>query len=89
MLQPWDPSRSPYPGLLAFEAEQAPVFFGQEKAIEKLGERLASLAQRAPAALLVLGASGTGKSSLVRAGVLPRMAADQVRWQLLAPSGRG
>jgi formylglycine-generating enzyme required for sulfatase activity len=84
-LQPWDPSRSPYPGLLAFEAEQAPVFFGQDKAIEKLGERLASLAQRAPAALLVLGASGTGKSSLVRAGVLPRLAADRDRWQLLAP----
>jgi formylglycine-generating enzyme required for sulfatase activity len=85
MLQPWDPSRSPYPGLLAFEAEQAPVFFGQDKAIEKLGERLASLALRAPAALLVLGASGTGKSSLVRAGVLPRLAADRDRWQLLAP----
>jgi len=84
-LQSWDPSRSPYPGLLAFEAEQAPVFFGQDKAIEKLGERLASLAQRAPAALLVLGASGTGKSSLVRAGVLPRLAADRDRWQLLAP----
>ena len=85
MLQPWDSSRSPYPGLLAFEAEQAPVFFGQDKAIEKLVERLASLAQRAPAALLVLGASGTGKSSLVRAGVLPRLAADRDRWQLLAP----
>jgi formylglycine-generating enzyme required for sulfatase activity len=85
MLQPWDPSRSPYPGLLAFEAELAPVFFGQDKAIEKLGERLASLALRAPAALLVLGASGTGKSSLVRAGVLPRLAADRDRWQLLAP----
>jgi formylglycine-generating enzyme required for sulfatase activity len=85
MLQPWDPSRSPYPGLLAFDAELAPVFFGQDKAIEKLGERLTSLAQRAPAALLVLGASGTGKSSLVRAGVLPRLAADQDRWQLLAP----
>jgi formylglycine-generating enzyme required for sulfatase activity len=85
MLQPWDPSRTPYPGLLAFEAEQAPVFFGQDKAIEKLGERLASLAQRAPAALLVLGASGTGKSSLVRAGVLPRLAADRDRWRLLTP----
>ena len=84
-LQPWDSSRSPYPGLLAFEAELAPVFFGQDKAIEKLGERLASLAQRAPAALLVLGASGTGKSSLVRAGVLPRLAADRDRWQVLAP----
>ncbi|MFM7550254.1 MAG: toll/interleukin-1 receptor domain-containing protein, partial [Cyanobacteriota bacterium] len=84
-LQPWDAGRSPYPGLLAFEAEQAPVFFGQDKAIEKLGERLAGLAQRAPAGLLVLGASGTGKSSLVRAGVLPRLAADWDRWLLLAP----
>ena len=60
MLQPWDPSRSPYPGLLAFEAEQAPVFFGQDKAIEKLGERLASLAQPARRRKLLWRASWTG-----------------------------
>lgn len=52
-------------------------------------ERLASLAQRSPAFLLLLGASGTGKSSLVRAGILPRLQADRGRWQLLAPFNPG
>lgn len=84
-LQPWDRSLPPYPGLPAFEAEQAPVFFGRDAAVDTVRERLASLAQRSPAFLLLLGASGTGKSSLVRAGVLPRLQADGGRWQLLAP----
>ncbi len=84
-LQAWDPRQPPYPGLMTFTAEQAPVFFGQDGAIKALREQLASLAQRAPAALVVLGASGTGKSSLVRAGVLPRLAAEPEPWLLLEP----
>jgi hypothetical protein len=84
-LQPWDRSLPPYPGLPAFEAAQAPVFFGRDAAVDTVRERLASMAHRSPAFLLLLGASGTGKSSLVRAGVLPRLKADGGRWQLLAP----
>ncbi len=72
-LQHWDRSLAPYPGLPAFEEQQAPVFFGRDKAIEAVVERLEALALRPGAFLLLLGASGYGKSSLVRAGVAPRL----------------
>ena len=72
-LQHWDRSLAPYPGLPAFEEQQAPVFFGRDKAIEAVVERLEALALRPGALLLLLGASGYGKSSLVRAGVAPRL----------------
>ena len=84
-LHDWDASQSPYPGLLAFEEKLAPVFFGRDQDIEAVCERASSLALQAPAFLLLLGASGYGKSSLLRAGVVPRLRADGERWQLLAP----
>jgi formylglycine-generating enzyme required for sulfatase activity len=85
-LQHWDKGLAPYPGLPAFDAHQAPVFFGRDKAIEEVMERLAGLALRAPAFLLLLGASGYGKSSLVRAGVVPRLMGDRDKsWAVLPP----
>lgn len=60
------PARSPYKGLLSFEESDAPLFYGRADAIADLKSRLNS------SRLLVLsGASGTGKSSLVKAGLLP------------------
>ncbi len=67
-LQTWEATLPPYPGLPAFEEEQAPVFFGRDVAIEAVVERLIALALRPQAFLLLLRASGYGKSSLVRAG---------------------
>ena len=64
---------APYMGLRAFGERDAALFFGREgpatKVLELLSERLTS-----PAALLVVsGASGAGKSSLLHAGVLPTL----------------
>ena len=85
-LQEWEPHQSPYPGLPAFEAHQAPVFFGRDAAIKTVVQRLTSLALSAPGFLLLLGASGYGKSSLVRAGVVPWLRAErQRRWLVLEP----
>ncbi len=85
-LQHWDRGLAPYPGLPAFEEQQAPVFFGRDKAIEAVVERLAGLALRPSAFLLLLGASGYGKSSLVRAGVVPRLKGDRDgTWTVLPP----
>jgi len=62
---------NPFRGLQAFDFEHAPVFAGRTSAIDGV---LTALIQQAGAGrpfVLVLGASGSGKSSLVRAGVLP------------------
>ena len=64
---------SPFPGLAAFEAEQSAVFFGRDRAIDEARRRLVGAAERDTPFLLIVGASGSGKSSLARAGLMPRM----------------
>ena len=64
---------SPFRGLEAFDASHAEVFFGRRRAIERARERLTEAAGRGSPFLLILGASGSGKSSLARAGLLPRL----------------
>ncbi len=59
----------PYPGLHAFSAEERGVFFGRAAEVRALLDRL-----RAEPFVLVAGDSGVGKSSLCRAGLLPRIA---------------
>jgi len=58
-------ARAPYPGLRAFERDEADIFFGREKQVDAMVDRLARYRL-----LAVTGASGCGKSSLVRAGLL-------------------
>jgi len=82
----WDGSRSPYPGLLAFQEEDAAIFFGRDDEVGEgldLANRVRRLGQTK--LLMVLGASGTGKSSLVRAGLLPRLRRDVERWVVVDP----
>ena len=82
----WDPRRCPYPGLAPFEAADAAVYFGRGDAIRDALDLTNRLARSGNPRLGVLvGASGTGKSSLVRAGVLPRLRKDPARWRTLAP----
>jgi WD40 repeat protein len=82
----WDGSRPPYPGLLAFQEQDAAVYFGRNDAIQATMETLNRLQRLGGARLvLVLGASGSGKSSLVRAGVVPRLKRDTDRWLVLEP----
>jgi hypothetical protein len=63
---------SPYRGLGWFSERDAPFFFGRDTAIDGLLQRLSQRVQQ-PGILLVSGVSGAGKSSLLRAGVLPRI----------------
>lgn len=84
----WDPSRPPYPGLLAFEEADAAIFFGRGEALARTLEGLdAQRRQGADAArfVLLLGASGSGKSSLARAGVIPRLKKRRAEWLPLPP----
>ncbi|UOY03819.1 toll/interleukin-1 receptor domain-containing protein [Blastococcus sp. PRF04-17] len=79
----WPDDRSPFPGLRPFETDQHRVFFGRERETEELAALLRSPAEQADgAALLVLGPSGSGKSSLARAGLLPVMAREPDWWTL-------
>ncbi|MDD4962410.1 MAG: SUMF1/EgtB/PvdO family nonheme iron enzyme [Gallionella sp.] len=59
----------PYPGLRAFERSESRLFFGRQQQIFDILERLKSRHF-----LAVLGTSGSGKSSLMKAGVLPSLA---------------
>ena len=74
----------PYRGLLHFREEDAPFFFGREAAIDKLMDAV----QRQPF-VAVVGASGSGKSSVVRAGLVPRLRSDRrTAWEtvILVPT---
>ncbi|MBL8482884.1 MAG: TIR domain-containing protein, partial [Rhodocyclaceae bacterium] len=82
----WDATRPPYPGLLALQKDDAAVYFGRESAVLATLEALNRLQRLAGARmLLLLGASGSGKSSLLRAGVLPRLERDSARWMVAQP----
>jgi WD40 repeat protein/serine/threonine protein kinase len=62
---------NPFRGLNFFDFEHAPIFHGRTKAIGEALGALEAQARAQQAFVLVVGASGSGKSSLVRAGVLP------------------
>jgi WD40 repeat protein/class 3 adenylate cyclase/energy-coupling factor transporter ATP-binding protein EcfA2 len=64
------PTQVPYKGLVRFEAGDAGLFFGRERLVAQLVARLVTARF-----LAVVGASGSGKSSLVRAGLLPALSA--------------
>jgi len=69
-----DPQRPPYRGLRPLDTEDAGIFFGREAPVVKALEQLRGLrGAPAPRMLVILGASGAGKSSFLRAGLLPRL----------------
>jgi hypothetical protein len=81
-----DPDRPPYRGLRALEAEDAGIFFGREASIIAGLDRLRGLREAAPPrALVILGASGAGKSSFLRAGLLARLRRDDRNFLPLPP----
>lgn len=59
---------NPFPGLRPFEADEDHLFFGREKEIDELLRRL-----RVCRFLSIIGTSGSGKSSLVRSGLIPSL----------------
>jgi WD40 repeat protein/DNA-binding SARP family transcriptional activator len=79
----------PFKGLAPFEAADAEFFFGRERLIDELGARLSEVPL-----LAVIGTSGSGKSSLLRAGLLPALETGlldgSARWRqvLLRPGER-
>ncbi|WP_027671100.1 winged helix-turn-helix domain-containing protein [Rheinheimera baltica] len=64
---------SPFPGLQAYDERYASVFFGRGAQIDTLLQRIAQQIQYGRAFCLLLGPSGSGKSSLINAGVMPNL----------------
>ena len=64
--------RNPYKGLRAFDEADAADFFGRDDLVRRLHERLERRGADSSLAVLA-GPSGTGKSSAVRAGLIPRL----------------
>ena len=64
------PKLNPFRGLEHFDEAHAPFFFGREVFIDDLSKRLT---QGSKHFLAIIGASGSGKSSVVRAGLIPRL----------------
>ena len=80
----WDGRRPPYPGLMAFQQSDAAIFFGRDEPIVETLDVLNRIRRFGGANLIVcVGASGSGKSSLVRAGVLPRLRRDPESWLVI------
>jgi WD40 repeat protein len=68
---PLDDANNPWMGLRPYGSEQAGLLFGREDCIEEILNRI--LDDDRSRLIAVIGASGTGKSSVVKAGVLPRL----------------
>lgn len=82
----FEKGRSPYPGLVAFDEKDAAIYFGRDDEVRRLTE--AMRAQRAAGSgnmFAILGASGSGKSSFLRAGLLPRLKQEAPAWTVLPP----
>ena len=71
-------AKTPYPGLSAFQESDASRFFGRERDVAR-----ATAALEDKPLLAVVGASGVGKSSFIRAGVLPALKAKGEEWESL------
>lgn len=83
---PDQPDRPPYPGLKPLMAEDAAIFFGREAIIMRCMDEIRKMQDGGVHnTLVILGASGSGKSSFMRAGIWPRLKRDEARFIVLDP----
>ncbi len=78
-----DDTGSPYVGLRPYVRADAPLFHGRSVAVEQILRRVAEPRDRP---LVVVGASGSGKSSLLAAGTAPRWVADGSTVSIVRPA---
>src|SRR5215471_16514110 len=78
---PFAEGRRPYPGLTPLEEDDAAIFFGRDAQIVRELDKLRLLTRSGvERMLIILGASGCGKSSFLRAGLWPRLKRDDSAW---------
>ncbi len=82
----WDGSRPPWVGILSLEADDAAIFFGRDQEVIDVVQKLdAKRVLGGPPLTFIVGASGSGKSSLMKAGVLPYLSRSPTDWITLRP----
>jgi tetratricopeptide (TPR) repeat protein len=82
---PFPSGRRPYPGFEPLTEEDAAIFFGREAQIVRGLDRIRAMSDAGVERMLViLGASGAGKSSYLRAGLWPRLKRDDRNFVLLS-----
>lgn len=82
----WSPGEPPYPGLRAFDERDAPIFFGRDNEAREGVELLNRIRRQGhPRMAMVLGASGSGKSSLTRAAIVPQLRRNKSDWIVVGP----
>src|SRR5262249_10528998 len=70
----------------SFEADDAAIYFGRDQETRAVIEKLDARRRQGGARfVIIIGASGSGKSSLLKAGVLPQLARRRNQWVLLPP----
>ena len=73
-LHDWKAGQAPYPGLCAYDETKAGIFFGRDADVQKTVTRIsAHLANDRQNMTMLVGPTGSGVSSLMRAGVLPEL----------------
>lgn len=85
---PWappdEPDRAPYRGWFPYESKDAAVYFGRDGELARALTKLEAMHEDDRSGLFViLGPSGTGKSSFLRAGILPRLGLRRERFTVL------
>ncbi|AOY80747.1 caspase family protein [Moorena producens JHB] len=81
---PLDKSTNPYRGLEPYKEQDSKLFFGREQVIRNLVNHVCDATK--PPLTVVLGVSGSGKSSLVKAGLIPNLLnKKKEQWQILEP----
>jgi len=73
---------NPYQGLSAFGQEQSKYFYGRGEFIDELLNQL----RKCPRFLIVIGSSGSGKSSVIQAGLFPKLEAENICDELKEPA---
>jgi WD40 repeat protein len=81
----WDARRPPYPGLEPFSVDDADVFFGREAETSEIFDRIQPWGGVPQRFVPVVGPSGSGKSSLVQAGLVARLARSRRVWRVVPP----